>query len=243
MDQQDQQGSAAPASDETAAVSAEIQVKNLHSEMSRKTQKLSEDNQRLSQQLTELTNQLKSRNQPASGSQSDDEDLETLAYRDPKAYAKKVEDRAASKADERVRSALNQQQQNNAMLNQLISEYPELNDNSSELTVKALEIYKNMPDHEKATSTAYKIAVRDAAAEVGVLPKSKRKTNNNDSYVGGGSGSVNARKGASGPSDVDVKTLEFAERLGVNIKDKKIVERLKQRAARKTWNRYESSES
>lgn len=215
---------------------------NLKSEMARKTEKLAEDNKKLSQQLAEISQMLQSqRPQSTNGSQSGDEDLEDLAYRDPKAYAKKVEERAAARADALINQRLNQQQQTNAILNQLVSDYPELSDSSSELTLKAVEIYKSMSDDEKRSSSAYKIAVRDAAADLGVLPKAKRKATANDDFaLGSGSSGVGSpNRSGNRQTELGENTLAFAELMGLNIKDKKVVERLKQRSQRKNWGKYE----
>jgi hypothetical protein len=218
---------------------------SIKSEFSRKTQKLAEDNQKLSQQLNEITQLLQKQtgpSKPANSSATEEDDLEDLAYRDPKGYARKVREQATQEATRVVSQQLNQQQQSQAVLNQLVADYPELSDASNELTVKAVEIYKNLSDDEKRSPSAYKIAVRDAAADLGVLPKSKRKSTSGDdnfSFGGSSSSSGNAPSRSKSGGDLDQRTLAFAEMVGLNIKDKKVVDRLKQRSQRKSWSKYE----
>lgn len=216
-------------------------LKNLHSEFSRKTEKLAQENQKLSSQLSEVLQILnKNTLKQAPSSQSADEDLEELAFKDPKAYAKRVKAEAAQEASTLVSRQIQAQQHSQSVLNQLVSEYPELNEASNELTLKAVENYKNMSDEDKRSAGAYKIAVRDAAAELGVLPKNKRKSTSNDDFALSGNASTSNPKGNKrGEVELDQRTIAFAKLIGLNTDDKKVMESLKNRSQRKSWSKYE----
>lgn len=232
------------ATEESAAPGRTIE--NVQSEFNRKMTKLAEENSKLSQQLGELTGLVQQvvqpRQQPqANSSQSEDADLEDLAYKDPKAYARKVREQARNEAAQLVDARLNQNNANNAVLSQLGSEYPELNDANSDLTLKAVEIYKRMSAAEKSSPLGYKAAVRDAAADLGILPKNKRKQTSSEvpEFSASSSSSQAAGSQQSKSKNLDTKTLAFAKLIGLNTDDKKVVDRLKSRAQRTKWNKYE----
>lgn len=239
----DPKGTATPdQSEETQA----DPIKNLHAEFSRKTSKLTQENLRLSQQLEQVVSLLQQQQAPskaAASSQSEDGDLEDLAFSNPKAYAQKVTQRATQEASRVVSQQMQQQQQSQAVLNQLVNDYPELSDSNSELTTRAVEFYKQLSEQERTSPSAYKIAVRDAAADLGVLPKSKRKGGGSDDYTMSSSSSSGMSGGKSQnrqrDAEVEQKSLAFAKLLGMDINDKKVVERIKQRSQRKSWGSYE----
>lgn len=227
--------------------SAPRTVESIHAEMARKTEKLASENAALSQKLDQalaiMANQQRAGQQPtASTSLADisDEKLEELSYKDPKLYAKAVEAKAEKKASAMIDQRLYAQDQSNRVMGQLIGDYPELNDQSSDLSRKAVELYNQLPAHIKADPIAYKTAVRDAAADLGMLPKSKRTKTDDGSYTASGTQSTGQRSTSQQQKQkVSDATLEFAERIGVNIKDPKVVERLTKRAERKNWGRFE----
>lgn len=209
-----------------------------NTELLARTEKLAQDNERLSKQLEQVLNTMTAAaSRPTQVQVTEEEDLEVLAYKDPKRYAQKVSENATRQAEALINSKLNAQNQTNAILGQLTNDYPELSNPNSELTKKAIEIYNGMSQSEKSSPTSYKVAVRDAAAEVGLLPKSKRKSSNDDFSMSGGSSGRSSGE-SSRKEELSESTLAFAEALGLNIKDKKVVERLKQRSERKDWGRY-----
>lgn len=213
---------------------------NQNADLLARTEALAQQNEKLSKQLESVMSAITQVAQPKQGVQESEDDLEVLAYKDPKAYARKVQEQAEKRADAIVNARLNAQQHTNSVLNQLTSDYPELADSGSELTKKAVEIYNSLSPAEKQSPTAYKVAVRDAAAEVGLLPKSKRKQSNSDDFsFGGGSSTASSRAEGRKAEQLSNETLAFAEAMGMNIKDKGVVERLKTRAQRKNWNKYE----
>jgi len=226
---------------------------SIQAEFYRKTEKLAEENAKLNQRLNEALNlmaQQSQRPQPTVAQPANqltdftDDQMEELSYKNPKLYAKAVEARAESRASKLIDQRLNQQQATAMTMGQLVGDYPELGDQASELSKRAVEIYNQLPNHIKQDPIAYRTAVRDAAAELGVMTKSRRVKNDDDGSftVGGKSGNPGqGRQGSSSKKadDLSNATLEVAERLGLNIRDEKVVTRLKQRAQRKNWGRYE----
>lgn len=211
-------------------------IDSVAAEMNRKTDKLSQENAKLSQQLEQLMSLIQPKQQAAP---VDSDDLEELVYKDPKAYAQKVKEQARVEAQRAVSETLSAQQQQNNVLAQLTNDYPELSDQNSELTQKAVEYYKQLPAHERNSPLAYKAVVRDAAAELGILPKQKRKSSD-DSFSMSGSGSnSSSRPLRSESKEIDEKTEAFARLLGIDTSKKEVKERLKQRSQRKNWSKYE----
>jgi hypothetical protein len=171
---------------------------------------------------------------------SPDVDLDELIYKDPKQYAKRVTENAKREAMQAVQQVNAQQQQSNQVLSQLVNDYPELSDTNSELSKRAVDIYKSLSESERNSSLGYKVAVREAAAELGSLPKSKRKqTDSEDFTLGGSKGQKAATQSQPKQKDLDEATLKFAKAMGLNTDDKKVVERLKARAQRTKWDKYE----
>lgn len=225
--------------DETGAGSDQLEkpsrtAESVLAEANRKIDKIAQENAKLSQQLE----QFMSRMQPAASSQSEDVDLDELIYKDPKQYAKRITENAKREAMQAVQQVNAQQTQANQVLAQLVNDYPELSDTNSELSKRAVDIYKSMSESDRASSLAYKVAVREAAAELGSLPKSKR-SKSDDFTLGGSKGQQAATSSQPKQKDLDEATLKFAKAMGLNVDDKKVVERLKARAQRKTWDKYE----
>lgn len=215
---------------------------DISAELLSKTDALAAENKKLSEQLAGLVNTLNGALAPKQTANEEPDDLDTLFYKDPKAYARKVQDNANRSAEAMINSRLNAQAATQQSIAQLTSDYPELADSSSDLTKKAVEVYNSLSAQEKALPSAYKLAVRDAASDLGILPKSKRKSGAQDDFAFGGGGSQSSSgrgEGRGGSSKLDNATLAFAEAMGMDIKDKKVIENLGKRAQRKSWNRYE----
>ena len=158
-------------------------------EFQRKTEKLGQENAALSQKLDQLTNMMQRQQQQAAPTRQGvdytsltEEQLEEMSYNKPKEYARAVDARATAKAEALVDKRMNAQQQVGNVMTQLISDYPELGDQSSDLSKRAVDIYAGLPNSIKNDPMSYKIAVRDAAAELGMLTKTKRKDNNSDNF-------------------------------------------------------------
>jgi hypothetical protein len=205
-------------------------------EMNRKYNKISEENSRMSQMLEQLAARQQQPVQQVNQQTDDAKELADLVYSNPAEYARRVTEKATKQATQAVQHTLTQQQQTNTVLTQLASEYPELSDNSSELTTKAVNIYKQMSPEERLSPSAYKIAVRDAAADLGLLPKARRaKASNNEPNIGNSNNAVNdiakgqQRAAAKNTSKASERTLAFAELMGLDVSKKEVIENLNKR--------------
>jgi hypothetical protein len=225
--------------------SENIQQVDPTSELVGKTNKLAEDNASLNAKLDQALQLIQQQNmrlqvqpQQADPANMTDEQIEELSYRDPKGYARAVSLRAEARAAAMIDQKLGAQQQVNSTMSALINDYPELGDQSSELSKRAVSIYQSLPAHIKADPIAYKAAVRDAAAELGLQVKTKRSSNqSSDNFSTSSSqGSKPSQRNAS--PKVDPGVVAIAERLGLNTSDPKVIERLAQRSQRNDWTRF-----
>jgi hypothetical protein len=172
---------------------------------------------------------------PAPKAAGAEEDLSTIMYSNPARYAQIIEERA----EQRILSKLNTQNQvqhrTNTVMQELGAEYPELSDINSELTQKALSALKTLPENEQATTAGYRYAVKQAAEELNVKPKSKRPQVDEDFSGGYGSGAL--RRRAPG-NKLAPDTEAFAQALGMDLEDPALKDRLIKRQQR-DWNRPE----
>lgn len=223
-----------------AAPDLEKKVGNLETGM----KSLLETNQKLSEQLSKLK-------QPEPPRMAIPQPKETKAswkerfYQDEDAAVQEIQTEATQAAVQTFQNMQRLEAQRQQVIGQLVADYPELADPNADLRKKAQENFEKLPPEDQASPYAYKIAARDAAAELGVLPKHKRKEKempeDDDSFsVGGKGGEVpradRKRKGKEG--ELSDATLQFAELLGRPVNDEKYRERLKTAAKRDRWERY-----
>lgn len=170
------------------------------------------------------------------------------------APAKKIEDvwfdkpteaaeTIVKQAEERIMKTIDsrsaQLHRQNQTLSQLVSDFPELSDNNHELTKSAVAIYSAMSEEDKTSPLAYKAAVREAASELGIMPKAKRR---DEDFSVSGSGSSSARSERTQTrtkGGLDPATEEFARLVGVNVDDPKVKDRIKARHGRRSYNNWE----
>lgn len=148
----------------------------------------------------------------------------------------------ASSIKDEIRGEIQMSNRQAEVLTSLYRDFPELSDQTHDLTQKAVQIHKGLSKNEQASPGSYRLAVLEAAAEIGLPPKAKRKavseeSEENDSFTLGG-----APRGAASSKrkkgDLDPGTLQFAAQMGFDTSDEKVMERLKKAAARDTWNAY-----
>lgn len=216
---------------------------NLKSEISRKLQnsesrmsELMKQNQAMAESLKSIASRVAPPPAP-----KEEEDLESLAYSNPTLYAKKIAQMATKSATEATMQVQQEQAQKTMVLNSLYKDYPELSNTDSELTKTAVEIYNNLTPSEQASPSSYKLAVREAAAQLGVLPSSKRAKTDDDFVAPGSRGNSGSRseRSASKKDEIDPAVLEISKLFGRDVNDPKVRERLKQHSKRTKWNRYE----
>ncbi|NIO44967.1 MAG: hypothetical protein GTN36_05450 [Candidatus Aenigmarchaeota archaeon] len=194
-----------------------------------------------SQQLEQLMNmqqQLVSQIQAANQDKeemnyySDSEDLESLIISNPAEAIKRISETVKKE----VTTEINTNNYTNQVLTNLYSEYPELKDDNSDLTKKALQIHALHGEGRKKDPIAIKASVHEAALELGLLPTSKRKSQSSDEYTFGASN--NNRREKSSKTKVNDLTLAAAEAFGLDINDKAVVERLNKHSQR-NFRKYE----
>jgi len=230
------------ASDESeaaGAAGAQDPIKNIKGEMGRKFENIQSQLQEQNKVMEQLLNQLAQKQQQNTrpNEQTEQVKLSDLVYNDPDKAAAIMEQRAYDRATQAVNAAMNQKEQAQAVLAKMTSDYPELNDESSELRSKALSTYASLSDSDKANPNGYRIAIREAAAELGILPSAKRpKKESNDNFS---LGSQQGGKREGRNQAIDSNTLALAEAMGLNVKDPKVLESLKKRSQRTSWGRYE----
>lgn len=209
------------------------EIKNLKSEMSRKLSNLEENNKALMAKLESLV-------KPAPTQKTEKEpELDDLLYTNPKEYARLVKEEAKKAATTVLTEASTSQRKQADTVGKLVHQYPELQFSDQPLYQRAVEIYNSMDPDDKTHPIAYEAAVKEAASELGVKPRSKRSAEELESFsFGAGRGSSETRERKE-RTTVDPRTLLFAEAVGLNVKDTKVVERLKGKHGRKTYNNWE----
>lgn len=222
---------------------AEDPLKQVKSEFSRKTDNIATQLQAQQAKIDQIMNAVIAQQQAmARPAQAQEKEIDPID--DPKGFAKKIKEEAKREAMQEVQQYSQSQSQQNAnqqqVLNALVQDYPELNDRSSDLFLKAQEIQATMSENERYSPTSIRAAVREAAGEVGLLPMKKRAKNDNDDFTisssKSGSGSSEKRRGKE--AELAPETLAFAEAIGMNINDPKYLEKLKTAASRKSWGRF-----
>jgi len=223
----------APGAPEATSLSAE-DLKNLKSEVTRKTENLKSEMDVLKAQNARLL-ELVSANQPAPKA-APTEDLSDLFYKDPEAYTRAVEARVKNSMRQEMSQANAVQQKQARVIQQIAKEFPEATDESHPLYKRAVEIYANeLDEDDKSSPAAYKLAINQAALEMGVKPKSQRKQDDEEPSVG--SSSSYSRGDRKRSPKISAETMQWAELLGLDATDPKVKERLEKRAGR-DWSKY-----
>lgn len=213
------------------------EIKNLKAEMDRKIGNIEKTNQALLTQLQVIANNPKKETPPPPEKKS----IRDTWYEDPDAAANMIVKKAKNDALTEIRSENAAQAKKSGVIQKLYQEYPELQDFDNPLTVKAVEIFEKLPEEEKAHPMAYRLAVKEAAEDLDIKPKAKRKAKEeaDDSFaLTGGTG--NASKTRSRRSgELDQRTVDFAKLVGLDPSNEKTQANLKKHAERKNWLTWE----
>lgn len=185
--------------------------------------------------LAEITAQLKAQNEtfargfqalmpkPAPEPQIDDGDV-----LDPRG----LRDKILAEANRTVEQVLNEERRKNMTLANLSKEYPEIN-TDSKFQDSVVEAQKSLPASIRDTADGYELAVMKAVAKQGILPKSKRAEESDDSYTAPAAASSSQRpRPPSKGSKVDDRTLAVAQLLGRNIDDPNVRKGLEEASKR-----------
>jgi len=213
-------------------------IKQIKSEFGRKQDNVMNELNALKVQLGQIADTVihaaAAKNKP-----EQDENIDPIV--DPKGYKESIKKELRKEMDQ----SLGMERERNTVLSTLVSQYPELQRNDSELTQTALRIYNSLSASEKASPSGYKVAVMQAAQEVGVLPVNKRKQSQSESddFTLSNSNTSVRQKPSERAKDekIDDKTLEFAKLLGRPTSDPKYIDSLKKTITnrRKSWSRFE----
>lgn len=198
-------------------------IQNVKAEMNRKFDNLTNELRSIASKLSTPPQQTQTQPQKKK--------LADLAITDEDAFERELETRVAEKASTIISQHQTAQAKQQAVIGSLVAEFPELSSADHDLTKRAVEIHNTLSDEERANpAVAYKLAVQNAAIELGIRPKSKRTQSSEDFSLGSSSGPRPGRKPAG--SDIDPNTEAFAQMLGLNTSDPKVKERLKARSKR-----------
>mgnify|MGYP001601850569 CR=1 FL=1 len=214
-------------------------IKNLKEEFSRKMGNVEKNISSLEATNKQLLAQLQAlapKQAPAKQS-----NLENDWFDKPEAAAEEIVKRAEARIESKWQRINEDNAKQQSTLSSLVGEFPELQNGNHELTQAAVVIYNSMSDEDKRSPAGYKAAVREAALDLGYKPMKKRSEEEQDfSLRGGNSQSSNSeRKSRSGNKAIDPATIEFAKRIGVNMDDPKVKERIANKHGRKSYTRYE----
>lgn len=223
-------------------------IKNLKAEFNRKLDHQSKQMTDLMAANVRLSTQLSQIAKPAATQAQHEEDDEEFDAYDPKSVKKAI-DKAVNKQVGAKADEFMEQQRRQSALQELGVDYPELGDGNSDLSKLAVQVFETLNPNLRASAEGYKLAVREAAAKLGVMPMNKRNRNDrqDDDSVDEEFTSLPGRSGAAGSSnraskkketELDPDTLASAQLMGLDTSDPKVVARLKKHAQRKNWGRY-----
>lgn len=216
-------------------------IHNLKQEMNRKQSnleaKLAETNAQLAQMIASVQASLTQAKPEASAPTKSARDL---LYDSPDEFVEQVTQKATAKAQAEVRRSQEMQNAVQSAIMEMSAKYPEFGQAGSEAAQKAVEYGSKLPAHLRGTAEGAEIAMARAAAELGLIPSSKRtKSVSDDVAVGGGSRGTGA-SGAKGKAKVDESVIIMGKLLGVDYEaDKTRAKNLEKTATRQKWNKYE----
>ena len=214
-------------------------LKNFKSEMDRKMTNFDTKVDQMAKTNQELLAQIKALTAPPVPEPAVDE-FDDLFLDNPKEAARKIKEDAVAEMRAEMQVQQEGQQKQARILTQLTQKFPELNDPNSELTKKAVELYNEMDAADQTDPKSYRIAVGDAALELGIQPLSKRKKVEDDDDDGYAvSPSSNPKVGKTKIEKLDPNTIEVARLMGLDVENEKVLESLKSKAKRTNWSTYQ----
>lgn len=204
-------------------------IKNLKAEFGRKFENLSQSNERMEALIAQLA---ESRSEKA---QVPQQDLGDLIYEDPDKALREMEARITKTAEQKISQRVERQQKTQQTVATFQSKYPELQDEGHPAYKAALKSFETLPEHLKGTPEGAQMAILQAVADFGLQPKQRRKGGTDNFSVSSKAGAQGSK--GSAPKE-DRRMLAFAEAMGLDVQDKKVVERLSKTGERnfKEWN-------
>lgn len=214
-------------------------IRNLKGEFNRKLSTMEQQLAQTNAALEQAIAALREKSQP-SGPQKSAKDL---LYEDPDRFVQEVEERAISKAQEKVTKEVQAQQQAQSVIFEMQSKFPEFAQPSSEAAQLAVEKAKSLPAYLRGTPEGARLVMMEAATELGLVPANKRQKQQtqSDDYVTGSRNvqSSPQRQASQKKPKVSEKTMVVAQLLGIDTSDPKRLEGLEKAANREKWTKYQ----
>lgn len=230
---------------ETAPTGNEDRLKNLQSEMQRKldnqANEIAQRSQETKAQLDAILAMMNQRQEAPT--KNSGKKIGDLMFDDPDAAVQQIADQVGQRVSQQVLGQVSNQTALSNRAAQLESEYPEFSDRTSEHYKRVQAHYNQLPKELQGTSQGLENAAYRAAAEFGLVPKSKRQTSQNDDFTVSSGSSARPRgsdKSKSGEMKPDQRA--FAEFLGAPVNDPKFKEVFKKAANRTEWNKYKGDD-
>lgn len=217
------------APDPVQNVKAEFQRKygNLEAEV----QSLKQANQALMERLTPKAK--------ASQSEASDDIGEDEIYTDPKGFANKLVNKVSTVIESRLETRTRAETERQQTLMALAGEYPELQQQGSDMYTETLKALQGLPQDAQQSPLGYRTAVYQAAATLGLQPKSKRsKSDMKDDFSFAGQKGGSTKKKRDPENEVDDKVMDWAKLLGVPHTKDEDIEDLK-KLSKRDWRKPE----
>lgn len=204
---------------------------------------LEEQNKRF-EALQQTIAQSQQQQQQPLAQESDNDDVDDdLLYTNPAEYKRRLEERITSKVTDKVtqmtQTQAAQQQELNNTVAQLSSDYPELQNQNSELTKRAVEIASKLDKSVRGTAAGARLAVLEASQQLGLVPVSKRQQVNTDDFNLSASSSGSKPPSSKKSKKVTSEMLAVAEALGRPVSDPEYAKRLEKHVRENDkWGKY-----
>lgn len=172
---------------------------------------------------------------PAKKEDPIDPDLEPGRYVDSKLSG------LDAKIAQAVTSATSKISERDTLLNSMVNKYPELGDPNSELYKATVKNHENLGEGLHGTSAGYKLAIYDAVEKVG---SKKKESSDVEEFIGGGGGDGGSfRRPPKKSATLDPLIVETAKIMGLDVEDKKVMERIKKRSERTSWSKWRGDDN
>jgi hypothetical protein len=224
-----------PIVEEVPEVEQPNEVQQLKSEMSRKMQNQTQSMADLNVKLEALLQGMQKANA------APPESMRDALLDDPERAARMIEDRAVAKATAIVSNQTRQQQAAQNAVLEIQGKYSEFTQEGSEAGLLAIEKAAKLPDHLKGTPEGVRLAMMEAAMELGLSAGKKATPRTEaDSFSASSQRTSSQQNRKADPAkDIDKRTLDFALLMDPTIaNDPKRMEALKSASQRKKWNVY-----
>jgi len=211
---------------------------NLKTEMARKFDNTKTELATLKQQNTQVLAALdalaKSSAPKKNPTEEEDEDL---MYSNPAEYKRrmKAEIKAEVSQDVDANMAVNQTYQNT--VSELVGQFPELNIADSDMYKATMKILDTYPKSQRMDPATMRAASYQAAANIELTPKPKRKTTSDDDSFSLSAAPPGSRKSKSAPM-AGSEVVAIASLFGLDTSDKKVLENLEKHTKRDTYARW-----